>query len=109
MSTTATARMTFGALLGTVATTANAVTSVVNTGVEGVSMLDRFVKKHATQQKIDHAADMADYAWRVGMQKAQELATLKQEVRAFCDKSEQHAADYAESFNSIMEAIKAVK
>ena len=52
MSNFASTRLTFGAILGTITTAANAVSATINTASEGVQMLDTAVKKASHAQQV---------------------------------------------------------
>ena len=55
-----TVKSTFGALLGTVASTATTVTSTLNAAAVGAEMLNQYAEHHAKQQRKDYAALAAD-------------------------------------------------
>lgn len=50
-----TVKSTFGALLGTVASTATVVTSTLNAASTGADMLNKYAEHHALQQRKDYA------------------------------------------------------
>ena len=50
-------KSTLGALLGTVSSTATVATSTLNAASSGAEMLNKYVEKHAKQQRKDYAVE----------------------------------------------------
>lgn len=90
-------RTTVGAVFGTVSTTANVVTGLVNAAGEGINMLDSFVKKSSTEQRARHTADTEDFLDRLIMEKSMESAERNNSALEFCRKSTDHATFYQEA------------
>lgn len=106
---TATARMTLGSVFATVGTAANAVTSVLDTGVAGIAMLDTYVKDMSTRQAARSKADMDDFIFSLVEEKAQERTERQIQVQEFCAKSEDHQRFYAANYNRLMSILAPAK
>jgi hypothetical protein len=84
---TATAKSTLGNIFGMVGTTAGAVTSVVETGIEGVEMLDRFVKKHSDNQRTQYVLEAS--AYKINLLKEMALDQSRREDEVISSAQEQ--------------------
>lgn len=107
--TTATARMSLGSVFGLIATTANAVSSMVNTAADSVSMLDNYVQKAKAQQVIEIDADLADYEAQVIEIKAQEASERQSQIEEFCARSPRHAQLYTSNHERLTAALAKAK
>lgn len=107
MSTVATAnsRMTFGAMLGMLTTTANVVSSTISTLGDGVDMLQTSVSEMKIQQQIRCENDTAVYEDMYIMQKEQELSSAIIATQEFRKKSPEHAT----AFDKAQEMLAARK
>ena len=90
-------RGTFGALLGTIATTAQAVTQTVDTAAFGVSMLDVSIRKMAAEQLIQTDADMGMMEARILDESAKSEAERAQEIAEYRARSVDHAHYFDEA------------
>jgi hypothetical protein len=109
---TATAKTTMGNIFGMVGTTAGAVTLVVETGIEGVTMLDRFVKKHSEQQRTQYVLDASKYKIDMLKEMAIDQARREDEVLKFCAESATHKANYETNlafFTKVLEESEATR
>ena len=97
----ANARLTLGAVLGTVSTAANTVSTVLNTATASVSMLDQFVQDAVIKQKARSIADMDSFIADLAEEKSQERSIRQRAVLDFCRQSEEHAQLYTENYNRI--------
>ena len=103
MSTT---RLTFGAVLATVNTTATVITSTLN-AVDGASnILGSFINKAATEQGLRHIADKESFLERLINEKAQERAAANIAVTQFCAKSSAHAEHYANAYDTFTKLLR---
>lgn len=91
---TATAKTTLGNIFGMVGTTAGAVTSVVETGIEGIEMLDRFVKKHSDNQRTQYVLEASAYKINLLKEMALDQSRREDEVIKFCLESTEHKKNY---------------
>lgn len=105
MSVTTQAGLSIGAIFGAVASTANAVTSLVTTATDSVGMLDRYVKDASLRQKQTSAADAVTFTEELGVRKAKEIAQLQLEVISFCSNSDEHKQLFTEGYSKVMAAI----
>ena len=86
-------------ILGTVTTTANSVSSLVNVGGKSIGMLDAFVTQAATDQEIQHLKHREDFITNLIRTSAEEQATANMQVMDFCKKSADHKAQFEQSFD----------
>ena len=96
MSTT---RLTFGAVLDTVNTTATVISSTLNAVGGASNMLGSFVTKAASEQRERHIADALTFRQRLMDEKAQERTLALIKTSEFCAKSKQHAEFYETAYN----------
>lgn len=95
----ATARLTFGSVLGTVNTAATTLTSTISAAGKAIGMIDTYVSEAAEKQGIRSLADMETYVDQLISEKSEESATRKLAVLEFCGKSPVHKSLYEEAFN----------
>jgi predicted amino acid dehydrogenase len=101
MANSATVGMTVGAVLGTVGTAAGAVTSTIDAAVDGIVMLDRYVKKASREQARRYVAEAEDFEAALQEEIAMKMAERKHIVIEYCSKSELHARLYQEAYDRI--------
>lgn len=89
-----TARMTVGALLGTVTTTANAVTGTVNGIAKGVGMFDTWIDQLATEQRIRAIGHKERAKTMIAQDLAMEEAERIVSIEEFCSKSPSHLSHF---------------
>lgn len=81
----ATTRMTFGALLGTVTTTADTLTKVVSTVSNGVDMANRFVESASVDQKDRQVIHRKVFRDNLLRESRMNVAKANREVVDFCE------------------------
>lgn len=99
---TATARMTLGSLFATVGTAANAVTSTLNTTVDAISMLDRYVSDARERQTMRSAVEKLDFTQRLAEEKATEMSERQLQVLEFCAQSADHKRMFETNYDRII-------
>jgi hypothetical protein len=104
---TATARLTIGAVLGTVGSAANTVSTVLGGVTKSVSMLDQFLDDAIEKQQARSIVDMADFESSLAEEKAQEMAERQLQVLQFCKQSVRHGELYEANFNRISDLLAA--
>ena len=102
----ATTRLTLGSILGTVNTTANTVTSIVDVVGSGVSMLTRYVSDAATEQEKRSLINMAKLDEHLIREAAQSEALADLDVQAFRSKSETHDALYTSNYLKFEQVLR---
>lgn len=103
MSTT---RLSFGAVLGTVQSTANAVTGALDAASAGIGMLNSFVTQAADNQRVRQIADKEDFVENLIMEKAEQRATAYLKVEKFCGKSPDHAKHYQGAYERFTQLLR---
>lgn len=103
MSTT---RLSFGAVLGTVQSTANAVTGALDAASAGIGMLNSFVTQAADNQRIRQVADKEDFVEALIMEKAEQRATAYLKVEKFVSKSPDHAKHYQGAYERFTQLLR---
>lgn len=98
-------RMTLGAVLGTIATTANTVTSTFDAVNKAIGMGNTAVSAAASRQKLRVSVDEHTYKTTLIREKAQEETEAKLKVLEFCAQSSDHADLYQSSFDDLMAVI----
>jgi hypothetical protein len=104
-----TARMTFGTILGTVSTSAVAISTVIGTGVKGINMLEKFVDDAATKQHKRSLLDMESFQTRLLEEVAQEDAERGLKLDEFMSKSAQHRELYKLNYERLAAVLEADK
>lgn len=84
---TASAKNTLGNIFGMVGIAAGAVASTIETGVEGIDMLDRFVKKQAAKQIVHNTLEMAAFELDLLDEMSLDRSVRQNEVLKFCNES----------------------
>ena len=103
------ARMTTGSILSTVSTAAGAITSVLDTGVSGINMLDNYVKNRVEDQRLRAIADRKDFIFRLAEEKSAEISERQLSIDAFCNKSARHAELYNSNYTDLLALLTASK
>lgn len=104
--TVANSRMTFGAVLATVQTTANTVTNTLQAANSAVGMLNKFVSDAAQRQDVRSKLDNAIFEKTLHQEKAQELTASRLQVLEFCKQSADHATHYQAAYDELAELLK---
>jgi len=104
---TASIRQTIGAILSTVTTTANAVTSTLNTVEVGITMLDRYTKTASDHQRKTINAQNVTFDEQLAISTAQEITLMQQDVLEFCKQSPDHSKMFQTNYDRVMAAISA--
>ena len=86
-----TARMSLGALLGTVTTAANAVSSTIGTIGAVVGMADTYIGQQVKQQQTTMILESADFEDKLIERVAMETTVRKLELAKFTAQSPAHA------------------
>lgn len=102
MTALANSRATFGALLGSVQTSALTVTNTLNAVNDGVGMLNKIISDAAVRQEIRSKADMLGYQEATILNKAQEMAEVTMQAQAYVDKSAEHATAYQSAHQKLL-------
>ena len=97
----ATARMTFGTVLGTVSEAAVAVSTVLGAGIKTVNMLDKYVSDAATKQEIRSIVEMESFEVRLQEEVAIEDTERQVRLQGFRDKSTEHERLFKANFDRI--------
>lgn len=100
---TATTKLTYGSLLNTVTSAADAVGSVFSTTTHAIGMLDQFVTKAANTQRKTYAVDALNEDADLRRHFAFKESEANIRVEEFCAKSPSHAKHYEEAFNRYAE------
>jgi hypothetical protein len=98
---TATTRMTFGTLLGTVTDAANSVSTTLKTVTLTVGMAHTYVEDAATKQKMQSIAERDTFAEQVSITLAMKEAERKDEVRNYCANNKEKTGDFKEAYDRI--------
>lgn len=102
-----TARMTFGTVLGTVSTTAVAVSTVIGTGVKGINMLEKFVDDAAEKQTLRSKLDMESFQVRLVEEVAMEDTERGLKLEEFMSKTPKHAELYKSNYERLQKILAA--
>ena len=94
-------RKALGAIMGTVTTTANTVTSTIDAANKGVGMLNKMVSDAADRQQTRSVLDNHIYTATLHQEKAKELTESRLEVKKFMSQSDDHADMYQTSFQEL--------
>lgn len=101
-----TARMTFGTVLGTVSTSAVAISTIIGTGVKGINMLEKFVDDAADKQIERSLLDMESFRVRLLEEVSQEDTERGIKLEEFMAKSASHRELYELNYKRL-EAVLA--
>lgn len=103
MSTT---RLTFGAVLNTVNTTANTVTSTLDAVSSGIGMLNAYIDNAAAHQKARIAIDNEDFIEGLIREKSQERTESTLRVQKYITQSQEHAKAYQEAYDTYSKLLR---
>lgn len=101
-----TSRITFGAVLSTIQSTANAATSLVDTANAGIGMLSSFVAEAADNQRVRQIADREDFLESLIREKSMERSASTLKIAKFMAQSEEHAEAYTAAYNRYSELLR---
>lgn len=101
MASTASARLTVGALFGAVTTAANSVTALLDVTTDGVGMISTFVGDAATKQSLRSLVDMHGFEAALQEEKAQEMSVRQMDILKFVNQSADHKVFYETNYNNI--------
>lgn len=99
-------RLTFGAILSTVQTTANTVTATLDAANQGVGMLTAYVSEASANQRIRQIADREVFIENLIMEKSEERAMANIKVEKFIAQSAQHKDHYATAYNKFTSLLR---
>lgn len=92
-------RLTFGAMLSTVTTTANTVTATLEAVNQGVGMLTSYVGNAAEHQKLRQLADNETFVEELIREKSFEETQSTLRVSKFISQSDEHHSAYEKAYN----------
>lgn len=98
-------RMTFGAVLGTVQTTAFAVSNTMQGLSNSAGMFNAAVENARHKQALRHKADQATFKKIYALEKTREIETLKQEVYEWLGNDEARKKSFAATLAEIEDAL----
>lgn len=98
-------RMTFGAILGTVQSTAHAVSSTMQGLSSSAGMFNAAVENARHKQELRHKADRATFRKIYALEKTQEIETLKQQVYDWLGNDEARKKSFAATLAEIEDAL----
>lgn len=107
MASIANTRMTFGAVLATVQSTADTITSTLDAANSAVGMLNKTVTDAAQRQKVRSVLDMAIFSKTLHQEKAKELADSRVELLKYMEQSSEHRSNYEKAFEELEALMKA--
>jgi hypothetical protein len=87
-------KLAYGAVLGTVAGAATSVSSVFTATNNSIAMLEAFITKASTEQKLNHLDEAELFVERLLDKHAEEVTKLKAKAEAFCAQSPAHRIEY---------------
>jgi hypothetical protein len=94
-----TARLTLGAVLGTIGSTASTVTGVLDSINTGAGMLNDYVTNAAENQRLNMKADKVVTKKTIIERMALEQMNRRIEITKICSKSKEHASLYQEAYD----------
>lgn len=95
----ATARLTMGAVFGTIASTAATVTGLLDSVNAGAGMLNDYVNSAAVEQRKNIKADAAVLEKKIIERISKEQAERRIDINKFCAKSDLHLELYQEAYD----------
>lgn len=101
-----TSRLTFGAILSTVQTTANTVTNVLDAGNAAVGMLNAYVTQAADNQRIRQIADKETFIEDLIREKAMQQATQTLKINKFTKQSEEQSVAYEAAYSTYQNLLR---
>lgn len=106
MTTTATARLTIGAVFGSIAQTAGTVSNVLGAANSSVNMLNAYVEKAAKEQRMNYRADEKELANKIIERVSKEQVERRIELDKFCAQSDRHEKLYQEALEEYKDMFK---
>ena len=104
-----TSRLTFGAILSTVQTTANTVTNVLDAANAGVGMLNAYVTQAADNQRIRQIADKETFIEDLIREKAMQQATQTIKINKFTSQSAEQSKAYEDAYETYQSLLRTEK
>lgn len=104
-----TSRLTFGAILSTVQTTANTVTNVLDAGNAAVGMLNAYVTQAADNQRIRQIADKETFIEDLIREKAMQQATQTLKINKFTSQSTEQSEAYEAAYATYQKLLRTEK
>ena len=95
-----TSRITFGAVLDTVQTTATTVTNVLDAANSSIGMVNTFITSAAENQKIRAIADKETFIEDLIREKAFEQSASTLRVNSFMSQSAEHKNAFQNAYNT---------
>lgn len=102
-------RLTIGALLNTVSTTANTVTNTLDVVNKSVGMLTAFVDNASENQKSRIAADRKIFLRSLINEKSTEVAHMNLKAEVFMRQSADHKAHFESAYKMFEELLDPAK
>ena len=103
----ATPKTAFSSVLGTVTAMATTVSSVFETGADGIQMLNKYVADASEKQRIASDYDMATFEDALLKETAMEETKQLHTIKAFFKEDTANEEMYKTSFNRIQAAVNA--
>lgn len=101
-----TSRLTFGAVLSTIQTSANTVTATLDAANQGVGMLTAYVSEAASNQRVRQIADREVFLENLIREKAEERSAANIKVQKFCAQSSDHKSFYEASYATFTNLLR---
>jgi hypothetical protein len=101
----ASTKLTFGAILNTVSTTANTITNTIGALGVGANMLAAYADKAHAEQTFQYKLDMAQYKQTARATSALEVANQAEEI----NKAKAKSPEFAKSFDHFFEMFSAIE
>lgn len=102
----ANSRMTLGAVLGTVQTTAFAVSETMSGLSNSAGMFNAAVVNARSKQALRHKADIATFEDLYTLEKAREIETMKSEIFDWIGQDESRQESFNETLAKLRAALK---
>ena len=99
------ARLTFGALFGTITSAANAATATIDAASDGANMLTSYVREASKDQRDRQILHRLNYQDNLKHEFAQEAAEREKSVDEYCDKSPENKTRYNRHYELIEAAF----
>lgn len=99
-------RLTLGAVLGTVQTTANTLTGTLEAVNAGVGMLNTFVTGAAENQRIRAIADKEVFVESLIKEKAMEESLADLKIKKYMSQSQDHAETFSSNYSKFQSLLR---
>lgn len=109
MTTNVTVGTAFTAILGTISTTAQVGSNLIDTVGDGVSMLNKTVKAQSLNQSKRIMAANAIFERELAIRTTKRSAELTKEVTDFLTENSELTEQFNSEYNALMEAFKTAK